>query len=97
MIQLTNTPDGVLLPVRAIPGAGRNEFRGEQGGALKVAVTKSPEKGKANTAIINTLSKGLGIRKSQIQLVQGPTARDKVFLIQGPSLASLQAKLAELL
>ncbi len=32
--------------------ARRNEFLGEQDGALRVSVTQSPERGKANKAIV---------------------------------------------
>jgi uncharacterized protein YggU (UPF0235/DUF167 family) len=45
-IEMQPSEDGVLLPVRVHAGAGSNELRGEQDGALKVAVTQAPEKGK---------------------------------------------------
>ncbi|MCX5643831.1 MAG: DUF167 domain-containing protein [Phycisphaerae bacterium] len=48
MLSIEPHPEGAILPVRAQPGARRNEIRGEQDGALKVCVTQSPEKGKAN-------------------------------------------------
>ena len=57
MLNLQPDPDGTILPVRAQPGARRNEIRGEQDGMLKVCVTQSPEKGKANKALIELLSK----------------------------------------
>ena len=64
-IALEPHPDGTILPVRAQAGARRNEIRGEQDGMLKVCVTQSPEKGKANKALIGVLSRGLSLRKSQ--------------------------------
>ncbi len=51
MIDLQPHAEGVILPVRAQPGSRRNELRGEQDGMLKVCVTQSPEKGKANKAL----------------------------------------------
>ena len=39
MITLTATPDGVILPVLAHPGAKRNAILGERAGALRVAVS----------------------------------------------------------
>ena len=54
MLALEPHPDGTILPVRAQPGARRNEIRGVQDGMLKVCVTQSPEKGKANKAIVRT-------------------------------------------
>lgn len=74
--------EGTILPVRAQPGARRNEIRGEQDGLLKVCVTQAPEKGKANKALIALLSKSLGLRKSQIELVAGETSSQKRFLVR---------------
>lgn len=83
MLALDSHPDGVILPVSVHPGARRNEIRGEQNGQLKVGVTQAPEKGKANKAVIELLSKSLGLRKSQITLLSGETSRQKRFLIGG--------------
>jgi uncharacterized protein len=83
MIDLVPHAEGVLLPVRAQPGARKAGLRGEQGGALKVCVTQIAEKGKANDAIVEALAKALGIRRSQIELVGGATSHQKRFLIRG--------------
>ncbi len=83
MIRLELHPEGVLLAVRASPGARRDEIRGEHDGALKVAVTQAPEKGKANKAIIELLAKRLRLRRSQIELLSGATSSQKHFLIRG--------------
>ena len=72
---------GTILPVRAYPGARKNEIRGVQDGMLKVSVTQAPEKGKANKAIIVLLSKALNLRKSQIELIAGETSQQKRFLV----------------
>ena len=61
---------------------------------LKVAVTQAPEKGKANKAIVQVLSKSLGLRRSQIELLSGETAQQKKFLIRDVTLEELQAKIA---
>ena len=82
MIDLQAHPEGTVLPVRAQPGARRNEIRGEQDGMLKVCVTQAPEKGKANKAIVDVLSKELSVRRSQIELVSGQTSSQKRFLIR---------------
>ncbi|MCX5643828.1 MAG: DUF167 domain-containing protein [Phycisphaerae bacterium] len=71
------------MPVRAQPGARRNEIRGEQDGALKVCVSQSPEKGKANKALVEVLCKALSLRKSQIELISGETSHHKRFLVRG--------------
>jgi len=88
--------DGMVLLVRAQPGARRSEVRGEQNQALKVAVTQVAEKGKANKAIVDLLSKTLGLRKSQIELLSGHTSAEKRFLIREVTEDQLRAKLATL-
>jgi uncharacterized protein len=83
MILLESHVDGTILPVRAQPGARRNEIRGAQDGMLKVCVTQAPEKGKANKAVIELLAKKLGLKKSQIELLSGETSHQKRFLVRG--------------
>jgi uncharacterized protein len=97
MIDLQPHADGTILPVRAQPGARRNEVRGEQDGMLKVCVTQSPEKGKANKALIELLSKALGLRKSQVELIAGETSHSKRFLVREITPAELSARIERLL
>ncbi len=94
MIDLQPHAEGVILPVRAQPGARRNELRGEQDGMLKVCVTQSPEKGKANKALAALLSKSLALRKSQIELIAGETSPQKRFLIRGVTAEELSRRIA---
>jgi len=97
MIALELHPEGVILPVRAQPGARRNAIRGEQEGQLKVCVTQVPEKGKANKALVAFLAKTLGLRKSQMELLAGETSAQKRFLIRDVSQGELEILLARLL
>jgi len=83
VIDIQLHPEGALLPVRAQAGSRRSGLRGEQNGALKVAVTQVAEKGKANKAIIATLSRELGLRRSVIQLLNGKTSSNKKFVVLG--------------
>jgi uncharacterized protein YggU (UPF0235/DUF167 family) len=94
MIGLEPHPQGTVLPVRAQAGARRNGLRGEQAGQLKVSVTQVAEKGKANEAIVAVLSTSLAIKKSQIELLSGPTAAQKKFLIRGVTPAELATRIA---
>jgi uncharacterized protein (TIGR00251 family) len=80
-IDLESTDDGVVLPVRAQPGARSSTVRGVHSGALRVSVTQVAEKGKANKALIGVLAKTLKLRKSQIELIAGATASQKRFMI----------------
>ena len=92
MIEIGEHADGWVLPVRAQPGASKTGVQGEQGGALKVAVTAPPEDGRANKALTETLhSKRLGPKRSQVELLSGDKSRDKKFLIRGVSVKRISA------
>ena len=93
MIQLSDHAEGVILPVRAQPGARKAGIVGEHGDSLKVAVTAPPEDGKANKALVEVLCEKLGLKRWQMELLSGETSRDKRFLIRGLSKAELAQRL----
>jgi uncharacterized protein (TIGR00251 family) len=97
VIEIATHAEGCVLPVRAQPGARKAGVLGEQGGALKVAVTAPPEDGRANKALAESLRELLGVRRSQVELLTGQTSRDKRFLIRGVSAAGLRERLTALL
>ena len=97
MIALADHPDGVVLPVRAQPGARREGVHGEHNGALKVAVAAPPEDGKANQAILDVLRTALGLKRGQVELISGPTSRDKRILLRGVTRETVAAWLARTL
>ncbi|MFI5457348.1 MAG: DUF167 domain-containing protein [Isosphaerales bacterium] len=95
MISLSPHADGVILPVLAQAGARRNAILGERAGALRVAVTAPPEKGKANEAIQSVLAEALACKTKQVTLLFGATSRQKRFLIGGITLEGLSNRLAK--
>ena len=95
MIALETHAEGVILPVRAQPGSRKNELKGEQAGALKVAVTQVAEKGKANKAIIEVLCNSLKLRRSQIELLAGELAAQKRFLVREITIEELAARIEQ--
>src|SRR5262245_17561188 len=97
MIALAEHAEGLLLPVRAQPGARRTGVAGEQAGALKVMVTAPPEEGRANKALAELLRDVLGLRRAQVELFSGARSRDKRFLIRGLTRTELATRLAALL
>ena len=97
MIPIEAHAEGLILLVRAQPGAKRSGLVGLQAGALKVAVTQPPEKGKANKAIVQVLADALGLRKSQIELLSGETSGHKKFLIRGVDGPALTARIGQAL
>ena len=84
---------GVVLPVRAQPGARRNALRGVRAGALVVAVTQVAEKGKANASLAALLADRLGLAKSQLELLAGETSAHKRWLVGGISLDELARRI----
>lgn len=83
MITITSHSEGVMLSVRAQPGARKSIVIGEHAGALKVAVSAQAEDGRANAALIEVLRDWLGLKRSQVELAAGRTTRNKVLLIRG--------------
>lgn len=82
--------------VRVKPGASRTQVGGAYGEppALIVAVNEQPVDGKANDAVIAALAKALEVKKSDLQVVAGHTARTKLVECSD---GSAQAKIAQLL
>jgi uncharacterized protein (TIGR00251 family) len=97
VIELADHPDGVLLPVRAQPGARKSGVLGEHAGALKVAVTAPAQDGRANAAVLELVREWLGLKRSDVELVSGTKDRNKRLLIRDVSRPDLAAKIALLL
>lgn len=93
MVLLEQRVDGVILHVRAQAGAKRNGITGIHAGQLKVSVTQAPEKGKANSALINVLADSLSLKRAQISLSSGETASQKKFLIADITLEDLRSRI----
>lgn len=95
MLEITSNAHGLILPVRASPGAKRDALAGQHDGSLKISVTAPPDKGKANAAIIALLSDLLHLPKSNITLLSGETSRQKKFCIEGIDKETLLQRLGE--
>ncbi|MFH1598440.1 MAG: DUF167 domain-containing protein [Patescibacteria group bacterium] len=67
--------------VKVISNADRNEIIEVDDDFLKVKITASPAKGKANQALIKLLAKEFGVPPSEIIILKGLKARDKVVVI----------------
>lgn len=89
--------EGVVVHVQARPGGSRNAITGSQGDVLKVMVTQVPEKGKANKVLCEVLAEGLGLRKSQVELIAGETSPRKKFLLRGVNLEEMTLAIARFL
>lgn len=98
---LREVAGGVILAVRAQPGAKRTAVIGTYGeGAdaqLKIAVQAPPVEGRANEALIAFLASTFGMPRSRVILESGEFSRSKVFLLRGASLPSVKSKLSSFL
>lgn len=93
MLHITQTAEGVTLMVRVIPRASRNEVAGIVEGALKVRLTAPPVEGAANAALIAFLAGQLGLRRGQVILLAGQSARQKLVRIVGLSAQEVERRL----
>ena len=90
---IKETAKGVLLPVRAVPRASKNEIQGVHGDALKVRLQAPPVDGKANQVLVRFLSDALDIPRAQLSIASGETGRNKALLITGITKAELISQL----
>ncbi|PJE34654.1 hypothetical protein CVM52_21155 [Pseudooceanicola lipolyticus] len=69
---------GAEIALRVTPGAARDMLKVTPEG-LQARVTAPPEKGKANGAVRAMLARAMGVAPSDLTLVRGQAARDKLF------------------
>jgi len=82
------------LRLRVVPGAPRAGVVGRHGDAWKVRVNAAPERGKANEAVLELLSRALDVPVKSLELVSGKSSRDKVVSVRGMSANEADGKLA---
>lgn len=97
MLELNQTKRGTVLAVKVSPNAQRDVVHGPHGGALKVGIGASPEKGKANRRLLRFLAVLLQVAPSQLEIVRGQTTRDKLVLVAGVTPQQVREALAEYL
>lgn len=83
MTWLRETSDGLLISVRAVPHAPKNQVIGVQGDSVKIRLKAPPVEGKANEVLVLFLSEVLRIPRKQIHLAGGTTSRNKSIRITG--------------
>lgn len=81
------------LRLRVSSGAGRSAVVGRLGPAWKLRVAASPERGRANDAIVTLLAETLGLPRPDVRLVAGGSARDKVVEVTGLSVDEAERRL----
>jgi uncharacterized protein len=92
-IKLISGNGTVRLSLKVVPCASRDRVMGELGDALKVAVSKPPEGGAANKAVVKLLAATLGDAESNVEIVRGHASPRKKVAITGISLEDVRTKL----
>ena len=85
--------DPVILKLRVSPNAARSEVVGWRGDALRVRVNAPPANGEANSAVVDTLARYLGVRPRDVVIVRGHGSRDKVARVQGIDASALRGRM----
>jgi uncharacterized protein len=95
-VKLTADDSGVQIALKVVPGASRDRIVGALGDALKVAVSKPPEGGAANRAVVQLLGKALRVPAAQVEVVKGRTNPRKEVRVSGLTLAEVRERLDDL-
>lgn len=80
-LPITQYGDDVLIRIKAVPGASRDEIAGILGNRLKIRIAAAPEAAKANKAIIKLIAKMCGVKVNQITIESGHTNPEKTIRI----------------
>ncbi|KAF5153214.1 YggU family protein [Theileria parva strain Muguga] len=75
--------DEILLKVNVKPGSKQTQIKGEVEGCLSVQIAAPPRDGECNKALVEFISKTLGIKKGNVTLLHGHKSRDKILSITG--------------
>lgn len=94
---LTETPDGVISTVRAVPRAGRDPIDGVLNGAMRVRLAAPPVEGAGNQALVALLAAALGAPPRDVSIVHGTRGRLKLVWARGLTAGDAHRRLAPLL
>ena len=83
------------LKLRVSPGARRPGIAGRYGDAWKIRVAEPPEDGRANEAVLRLLAETLAVPRTDISLVSGHAARDKIVRLEGLEQSQTERLLAD--
>jgi uncharacterized protein (TIGR00251 family) len=80
------------ISVRVIPRSSKNVLEWNEG-SIRARLTAAPVDGAANAALIELLSKRLGLPRRNIEIVRGATGRQKIIEIAGLTLEEVEQKI----
>ena len=86
----TETPEGVILNVKAQPRSSKAGIDGLLGDAVKVRIRCAPVDGKANKELVETLADAFDLPKSMVVFKSGETSKTKRILLKGVTSARIR-------
>lgn len=89
----TESPEGIVLNVKAQPRSSRAGIDGLLGDAVKVRIRCAPVDGKANKELIETLADAFDLPKSSVVFKGGETSKTKRILLRGVTASMIDEKL----
>ena len=90
---IQETPQGVVISVRAAPRSSRAGLDGVVGDAVKVRVRSAPVDGKANKELVEVLADAFDLPKSAVSVVSGETSKTKRLLLRGATKETILSRL----
>jgi uncharacterized protein len=66
-----------LFEIKVIPRSSVSTIVAHEGNSLKIKLQSAPDKGKANSELINLLADYFSVSKSAIEIIAGLTSRNK--------------------
>lgn len=86
------------IAVRVQPGARKNALVGRlANGDWKIAVSAPPEGGRANEAVVELLAELLGVKRREVTVARGASARAKAIEVTGLETGEAERRLAAVL
>jgi uncharacterized protein len=72
------------------PRASRAKLGPRHDGRIKIAVTAPPVDGEANTAVIELVSRALGVPRGAVEVIAGAASRRKTLRVTGATAQQLE-------
>ncbi len=85
--------NGITFAVKVLPRASRDAFAGVEGDSVRVRLNAPPVEGRANDALVRFIARELGVRRADVEILRGETARHKLVRVRGVSLAKLKEEI----
>ena len=89
----TMSESNSVIRVKVLPRSSVNQVVGDEEGVIKVKLTAPPVEGKANKALVQFLSKQLGVARRDVEIVSGERSRIKSIRINGLSMEDVKGRL----